>query len=410
MKVCILTQSFPPDIGGLQSYAWTAANCLSALGHEVTVVAGHPAVERLESQGSDFRVLHARYLREFCEGEGMFYETLASIRSVIVAISPDALFIQDPLSLLAYTVSCADRMLPIVATMHWTFAHWTAGVPRRDWGRGLLSSAESYELEHALLKSAFRSKWIHSYVAVGLPFVRWFRDLGVHKAKVALLPNFVNVNAFTAPTLHRSVFRQKYSFTPRDHVILCPARLIPRKGIDVLLRAIALCDGGIKLVLAGVTEPLHLGYAEQVTCLVKKLGLTNRVVILTAAIHEMPELYASCDAVVLPSYHEGLSTAILEAMASKRLVIATDIPANRAVILDGCTGVLFPPGNHVELAKVISLCRTSASGVEAMIVAAFKHVSTSFSLDVVGPRLERLLKECASMKCPDTRRSLRSEG
>jgi glycosyltransferase involved in cell wall biosynthesis len=409
MKVCILTQSFPPDTGGLQSYAWTAANYLHALGHEVTVVAGLPTVEQPESRISDFPVLHAPYLRGFCEGEGMFYETLATIRASIVGISPDALFVQDPLSLLAYTIACADQMIPIVATVHWTFGHWAARLPRRDWGHGLLSPTETYKLERALLISAFRSKWIHRYVAVGIPFVEWLQDLGVHKEKIALISNFVNVDAFAGPALDRHIYRHKYSFTPHNQVILCPARLIPRKGIDVLLRAIALCDPDTKLVLAGATEPLHSKYAEEITGIIDELGLKDRVLRLTAAIHEMPGLYTACDAVVLPSYYEGLSTTILEAMASMRLVIAADIPANSSVILDGYTGVLFSPGNHTELANCISLCKTDSARSKSIITAAFSQVSSRFSLRAIGPLLERLLKDAASMKHPDDARGIRRE-
>lgn len=65
--------------------------------------------------------------------------------------------------------------------------------------------------------------------------------------------------------------------------------------------------------------------------------------------YDMPAWYQQVDAVVNTSFVEGLSNALLEAMASSRPVVARDIPGNRGVVRDGKTGYLFDtPEGFIE--------------------------------------------------------------
>jgi len=64
----------------------------------------------------------------------------------------------------------------------------------------------------------------------------------------------------------------------------------------------------------------------------------------------MPGVLSAASVVVLASESEGLSRALLEAMASERCVVASDIPASREVIGDGENGLLFGIGNPADLA------------------------------------------------------------
>lgn len=67
----------------------------------------------------------------------------------------------------------------------------------------------------------------------------------------------------------------------------------------------------------------------------------------------MPEVYAGCHIVALPSYSEGLPTVLIEAAASGRPIVATDIPGNRSVVNSGENGYLVPVGDAQALAKAI---------------------------------------------------------
>ena len=68
---------------------------------------------------------------------------------------------------------------------------------------------------------------------------------------------------------------------------------------------------------------------------------------------DMPELYLSMDICVLPSYREGLPRCLLEAAMMGTPTVATRIRGCKEVIVDGETGLLYPPGNVRELRNLI---------------------------------------------------------
>jgi len=69
---------------------------------------------------------------------------------------------------------------------------------------------------------------------------------------------------------------------------------------------------------------------------------------------DMPSVFARSHIIVLPSHGEGLPTVLMEAAASGRPVIASDIPGCREVVQAGTTGILVPPGSPLDLARAIA--------------------------------------------------------
>jgi glycosyltransferase involved in cell wall biosynthesis len=70
--------------------------------------------------------------------------------------------------------------------------------------------------------------------------------------------------------------------------------------------------------------------------------------------HDMPEVLASFDVFVLSSHDEGMSNAILEAMAMELPVVATDVGGTGEVVAEGQTGLLVPPRDPAPLAEAIA--------------------------------------------------------
>lgn len=67
----------------------------------------------------------------------------------------------------------------------------------------------------------------------------------------------------------------------------------------------------------------------------------------------MPEVYSAMDIYVLSSHDEGMSNALLEAMAMEKPVIATDVGGTGEVVDDGSTGILVPPRDWLALASAL---------------------------------------------------------
>jgi glycosyltransferase involved in cell wall biosynthesis len=131
-----------------------------------------------------------------------------------------------------------------------------------------------------------------------------------------------------------------------DPIVLTVARLDSQKGHDVLIRAIAETPGA-RLVLAGEGPE-----RERLETLVSRLGLGPRVLFLGRRT-DVADLLAASDVFVLPSFFEGSSLAVLEAMAAMKPVVATAIGGTDELIVDGESGRLVPPADPGALAAAL---------------------------------------------------------
>ncbi|MBI5494426.1 MAG: glycosyltransferase family 4 protein [Deltaproteobacteria bacterium] len=122
-------------------------------------------------------------------------------------------------------------------------------------------------------------------------------------------------------------------------------RLARQKGVDLLLAALAGCD--LELDLYGDGPE-----AAALTDMARMLGVGNRARFHGVAPDARAVLRAA-SLLVLPTRAEGMSNAVLEAMAEGRPVIAADVPGMREVVADGVTGILVPPGNARALAEAL---------------------------------------------------------
>lgn len=134
---------------------------------------------------------------------------------------------------------------------------------------------------------------------------------------------------------------QAYSYQayPENEIFhfLYLGRIMKEKGIDELLYA---CERlqreghSFVLDLVGFFEDT---YKEQV----ERLAEQN-IVAFHGFQQEPRPFYNTCDCVVLPSYHEGMSNVLLEAAATGRPIITSDIPGCREAVLNGRNGILVP--------------------------------------------------------------------
>jgi glycosyltransferase involved in cell wall biosynthesis len=167
--------------------------------------------------------------------------------------------------------------------------------------------------------------------------------------------------------------------------IVCPARLSYQKGQDVLLRAwqtVQACVPAARLVLAG-DGPLR----QELEDLALDLGVAATVD-FAGLVADMPALLAGASGFVLPSRYEGMSNALLEAMAAGQPCVATRVSGSEDVIVDGQSGLLVPSEDPEALASALvtvlaDRARAHALGREARarVVAAFdsRHVMNALS-------------------------------
>jgi len=123
---------------------------------------------------------------------------------------------------------------------------------------------------------------------------------------------------------------------------------------------------------------------------------------------DMPSVYASFDIMVSASRQEGLPIAILEGMASRRPLIATNVGAVPTVVLDGGTGVLLPPENVETLASEIISLLKDPSRRESLGAAASKLVEEEFSAVRMTADYLRVYEEAVAAADKNTARHSKS--
>jgi glycosyltransferase involved in cell wall biosynthesis len=143
--------------------------------------------------------------------------------------------------------------------------------------------------------------------------------------------------------------------------LLCVAAIVPRKGHDVLFRALAsIRDLPWRLTCVGSLErdPAMIANLRQ---LIGELALTDRVLLAGEARGETLEThYAAADVFVLPTFHEGYGMVVAEALTAGLPVVATPtggIPD----LLAGEAGLLVPIGDQEALAAAIASVVTDAA-------------------------------------------------
>jgi phosphatidylinositol alpha-1,6-mannosyltransferase len=138
--------------------------------------------------------------------------------------------------------------------------------------------------------------------------------------------------------------------------ILAIGRLVPQKGFDVLLGAMAEDRGclpsGWELLIAGDGPD-----EKMLRDLAISLGITDRVRFVGRADRsEVPRLMRGCEFVVVPSRaDEGLPVVCAEAAAAGRAVIGTRRGGIPEIVLDGETGLIVPPESSSRLSSAIRL-------------------------------------------------------
>lgn len=166
-------------------------------------------------------------------------------------------------------------------------------------------------------------------------------------------------------------------------------RLESVKGVDdFLAAAVPLKKRYPQCVIqvAGWAKPGHPLLERYAKEDVSFLGLRTDVADVLARTHIF----------VLPSYSEGLSNALMEAMASSCACIATDVGGNAFLIQNGVSGLLFPAGDCAALqAHLVRLIEDPAKR-RTMGEAARKRIEETFSWTRVGGMYERLFATCLS--------------
>ena len=187
------------------------------------------------------------------------------------------------------------------------------------------------------------------------------RLYGADPQTISIVPPGVNVNHFHPMPM--KVARQHIGAGLEDWMILFVGRIEPLKGVDTLIRAIALlaaeCPAWVSrlslAIIGGDPNANENAEMERLKQMHAELKLGKLVVFLGAKDQDtLQYYYNAAEAVVMPSHYESFGMVALEAMACGTPVIASDVGGLSHLVRDGITGFHVPNGDHVALASMLA--------------------------------------------------------
>ena len=174
------------------------------------------------------------------------------------------------------------------------------------------------------------------------------------------------------------MLRKQLSIAPDVFVWLFVGRIVPDKGITELVmafRALSEKQPDVRLILVGQEESLNL-----IDRTIKSLIISDKRILEVGYQTDVRPYIMMANALILPSYREGLPNVLLQAACLERPVVATDIVGCREVVQQGETGLLVPPKDpfvlHDAMLRLMNdtLLRWQMSGkARAHVVAKYEQ-------------------------------------
>jgi len=383
MNVLFLAEKYPPIVGGGETQLAQLAAGLAAMGHRVTVATDRTGVAA-EPDATGVRVVHVPGLQRACK-ELHCYEAAQAVHALLGRERYDVLHVVNHVPALIVTWLRTAVRAPLFLSIFETFVPETR----------VFGLFNDFALERTLQRTV-ATTLDPSAVFCGSKVAReWAVDAGFDQRTLRLITHCTDVERFAFSQSARERLRAQRGWPESEFVFLVPARPVPRKRLeDVLTAAARLRMRGARVVL---TSPANRGDVTYVRALEEQIACSglNETVSWERDLTwtDMPALYSACDAVVLPSSHEGFGICLIEAMSASRPVIASDIQGPDEVVTDGVTGFLYPGGDAGALAERMSRVMKRDNG--EVVKRALDLAKTQFSLNPMIGRYLAVYEEHA---------------
>jgi len=222
------------------------------------------------------------------------------------------------------------------------------------------------------------------------------RGIG-RREQFRVIPSGVDLDAVRRGAPSYEAARGRLGVDPESRLIVGLGRLEPVKGFQLLIEALPLICSAVpatRLLLVGDGS-----LRDELGARARALGVGERVQMAGARL-DAAAFLAAADLVVVPSLNEGMGRVLVEAMALGRPVVATRVGGIPAVMVEGETGSLVPPGDPPALARAASELLKDP-GLRQRMGEAGRRRAEQFSLAVMESRLLDLYRGlCAEKGVP----------
>jgi glycosyltransferase involved in cell wall biosynthesis len=391
MRALILSQIFPPDMGGSATRAYNVARGLALNDVRVTVVAGYPHYPR----GDVPRHLRRRALAvEYVDGfevirtwvppipaKGLVNRMILFASFMISAIFPvmiigkaDVIFSSNPPVLamfpaLIYKIRCRCPIILNVDDL------W----PEDPIDLGLIRSGIMKKICRLMAKISYKIADAITPISPGYVKIICGK-YGVRPDKVHVVRGGVDLDKFKAisskpdENVFRVLYSGAFSLAYDFDQVISAAKDLEKEDIEFILQ------GGGEL-------------ATYLKARVEELGLRNvRVMDRILSRGEVAELLAGADALILPlkdfgrPYH-GISSKLYEYQAVGRPIICCADGQPAEYVEETGSGIVVKPGDHEALAKAVLYLRGDRGVAEKLGASGRRYVENNLSIDKIGLKM-----------------------
>lgn len=395
LHICLLSRGdiFGAPYGGEDRFTISLGNWLAREGHDVTIMGIKSGLKmrRLSRLTVDdenkkkFVVKRRKYRSAIYR---YLDHALRYLISLIWVLKILFINIKTPLTLvhaqdtghtgLAAIASCKLLRIPSVISSH--------GIRHQILEHG----AREADVPEILKKIMFKIEYkIDTYtinnasnvIAVNPSIKKYFEQITSKRIDVIPIP--IKSRNFKFSALNRDLIRKQLGIDNQMTVIGFVGRLMPEKNLFTLLSSfadIAQYDASVRLILVG-EGPQEFQLKEYVN----KRAIEGKVIFFGLR-EDIGKILSSFDIFVLASYTEGLSTALLEAMACGKAIVCSDIPANRQLLTNNQEALFIDPYNKEELTKAIQLL-LSDKPLRSKLGFAAETIASKYDENMVFPKI-----------------------
>ncbi len=371
MRLLLLVRDL--DLGGAQRQLVYLATGLVERGHHVVVVnwrTGGALLGELQSRGIRVVALDSAW-------RGNLIGLAMQVRRLIRSEAIDVTYCMMPVENLVGLLASAGSVTRLV----WGIRTSREALRHLPLGQRLL-----FALQRAL------ARWPDAIIAnsgSGAALVPGSRRSG----KVVVIRNGTDTGQFRPDESLRKSTRERLDVKAGALVISMVGRIEPQKGVEEFLAAIAILvksEPGIVAIICGRMDGT---YGADVTDLIRSLGLESHVRLMPQQ-PDVSSIYAATDVLASPSFGEGMSNVVAEAMASGLAVVATRVGENESLI--GPAGWLVAPGNAKELQS--GLAAAIRADRRAMGAGARSRVESLYSVKHLVDQTETVLNRILGLQ------------
>jgi glycosyltransferase involved in cell wall biosynthesis len=374
---------FVPHIGGGETHLYQLALLLSAKGHSVSILTQRPP------ETSEYEETHGITIQRFGStlsqaGKRVAY---ARILTYIKQHEFQKTVLYEYLSVgKEYQTEIMCEILAVAREK---------GIPRVV---RIPSSNRVTELSTLHPDGIAELRRTDRVIALNPGIYKELISFGIHPSRIESIPNGVNVSLFKPSFQSRHSVRQAVGCPQETLVFLCPSRFVPKKRLPDLVQLwkqiadIRGATNSCELWIVGDDHSKEV--SRQVHGLARELKLTNLRIFPAEPHSDMPKYFQSADVYISLSTQEGMSNAMLEAMATGLPVIAPACDAVTPLIKDGWNGFLFIPGDLTSaLAAIFQYINTAPKQREEMGKCNRQLICSRYRIEQVAERFSCLFNK-----------------